>query len=47
VRARNFLAVLVQVGAIAAVASLLWVLVGYGLAFGSVGNGWLGGLTLR
>jgi Amt family ammonium transporter len=44
VRARNFLAVLVQVGAIAAVASLLWVLVGYGLAFGSVGNGWLGGL---
>jgi ammonium transporter, Amt family len=44
VRARNFLAVLVQVGAIAAVASLLWVLIGYGLAFGPVGHGWLGRL---
>lgn len=41
VRARNFLSVLVQVGAIAAVASLLWVLAGYALAFGPVGNGWL------
>jgi Amt family ammonium transporter len=45
VRARNFLSVLVQVGAIAAVASLLWVMMGYGLAFGPVRNGWLGGLT--
>lgn len=43
VRAKNFLSVLVQVGAIAAVASLLWVIVGYSLAFGTVGNGWLGG----
>ncbi len=44
VRARNFLAVLVQVGAIAAATSLLWIAVGYTLAFGPVGNGWFGGL---
>ena len=43
VRAKNFLSVLVQVGAIAAVASLLWVMVGYTMAFGPVSNGWLGG----
>jgi ammonium transporter, Amt family len=42
VRAKNFLAVLVQCGAIAAVASLLWILCGYTLAFGGVTNGWLG-----
>lgn len=45
VRAKNFLSVLVQVGAIAAVASLLWVMVGYSMAFGPVSNGWLGGMT--
>lgn len=43
VRTRNFLSVLVQCGAIAAVASILWILVGYTLAFGDVTNGWLGG----
>ncbi|MBU6266345.1 MAG: ammonium transporter [Sphingomonadales bacterium] len=43
VRAKNFLAVTVQVGAIAAVASLLWVMCGYTIAFGSVSNGILGG----
>lgn len=43
VRAKGFLAVLVQVGAIAAVASVLWVVVGYTLAFGTVSGGWLGG----
>lgn len=43
VRAKNFLSVLVQVGAIAAVASVLWIMVGYRFAFGDVGNGWLGG----
>jgi Amt family ammonium transporter len=42
VRAKGFLAVLVQVGAIAAVASLLWIAVGYTLAFGEVHGGWLG-----
>ncbi len=44
VRAKNFLSVLVQVGAIAAAASLLWIVVGYSMAFGPVGNGWIGGL---
>lgn len=42
VRAKGFLAVLVQVGAIAAVASVLWVMVGYTLAFGQVSGGWIG-----
>jgi Amt family ammonium transporter len=42
VRAKNFLSVLVQCGAIAAVASLLWIVVGYSLAFGQVTSGWLG-----
>ncbi|WP_088310807.1 ammonium transporter [Novosphingobium sp. B 225] len=42
VRAKNFLAVLVQVGAIAAVASMIWVICGYTMAFGHVTNGWLG-----
>jgi Amt family ammonium transporter len=42
VRARNFLSVSIQCGAIAAVVSLLWVVVGYSLAFGQVTNGWLG-----
>jgi ammonium transporter, Amt family len=42
VRAKNFLSVMVQVGAIAAVASLLWVVCGYSMAFGAVTNGWLG-----
>ncbi|AZI37995.1 ammonium transporter [Caenibius tardaugens NBRC 16725] len=43
VRAKNFLSVAVQCGAVAAVASLLWIAVGYTLAFGPGGNGWLGG----
>ncbi|MCZ8017414.1 ammonium transporter [Novosphingobium sp.] len=42
VRARNFLSVLVQVGAIAAMASVLWIVAGYTLAFGDVTSGWLG-----
>ncbi|MBB3860518.1 Amt family ammonium transporter [Novosphingobium hassiacum] len=42
VRAKGFLAILVQVGAVAAVASVLWIMVGYTLAFGDVGGGWLG-----
>lgn len=42
VRAKNFLSVLLQCGAIAAMASLLWIVVGYTLAFGQVTNGWLG-----
>jgi len=43
VRAKNFLAVLVQVGAIAAIGSLLWIVAGYTMAFGDVTNGWIGG----
>ena len=43
VRAKSFLAVLVQCGAIVAVASLLWVVCGYTMAFGPVSTGWLGG----
>jgi ammonium transporter, Amt family len=42
VRAKNFLSVMIQCGAVAAVASLLWIVVGYTLAFGQVGAGWLG-----
>jgi ammonium transporter, Amt family len=41
-RAKNFLSVMIQVGAIAAVASVLWVVCGYTLAFGEATNGWLG-----
>ena len=43
VRAKSFLSVLVQCGAIVAVSSLLWVVCGYTLAFGPVSSGWLGG----
>lgn len=42
VRSKNFLSVLVQCMAVAAVASVLWVVVGYTLAFGTVTNGILG-----
>ncbi|MBF5091647.1 ammonium transporter [Novosphingobium sp. NBM11] len=42
VRAKGFLAVMVQTGAIIAVASLLWIAAGYTLAFGEVTNGWIG-----
>jgi len=41
VRAKNLLSVLLQIGAVAAVASLLWIVAGYTLAFGN-GNGLLG-----
>lgn len=42
VRAKNFLSVLLQIGAVAAVASVLWVVVGYTLAYSPQGNAWLG-----
>jgi Amt family ammonium transporter len=41
-RAKNVLSVMVQCGAIAAVASLLWIVCGYTMAFGAVTSGWLG-----
>ena len=44
VRGKNFLSVLLQIGAVAAIASVLWIVVGYTLAFGQVtGAGFLGG----
>lgn len=43
VRAKNFLSVLMKVYAIAAVASIVWVVAGYSIAFGSA-NAWWGGL---
>lgn len=42
-RANAAASVALQVGAIAALVSLLWVVVGYTLAFGNVTGGWLGG----
>ncbi len=45
VRAKNFLSVLLQIGAVASVASVLWVAIGYTLAFGEVTHGFLGGLN--
>jgi len=42
VRAKNVLSVLLQIGAVAAVASVLWIVAGYTIAFGDATNGWLG-----
>lgn len=42
VRARAFAALATEVVAVAAVVVLLWVMVGYTLAFGAVSGGWLG-----
>ncbi len=42
VRAKNFLSVLVQCGAIAAIASVIWIVVGYSLAFSVNGNSVIG-----
>lgn len=42
VRAASMVSVLAQTGAAVALVSLLWVVVGYTLAFGSVTSGWLG-----
>ena len=44
VRAKNFLSVLVQCGAIAAIASVIWIVIGYSLAFSVNGNGFIGSL---
>ena len=42
VRTKSFLSVMVQVGAVAAVVSVLWIVAGYRLAFGDPSNGWIG-----
>lgn len=43
VRAKNFLSVMLQCGAVAAISSVLWIVAGYTLAFGEVTGGVLGG----
>jgi Amt family ammonium transporter len=43
VRSRNSMSVLMHVVAVACLASVMWFVVGYGLAFGE-GNGWIGSL---
>ena len=42
VRAKNFLSVMLQVAAVAGIASVLWVVVGYTLAFGDTTGGIIG-----
>jgi Amt family ammonium transporter len=42
VRSKNFLSVLVQCMAVAGLCSVLWVIIGYTLAFGEISNGFLG-----
>jgi len=44
VRAKNYLSVLMKVFTIAALASIVWVIAGYSIAFGE-GNDWWGGLN--
>ena len=41
-RTKNVLSVMIQCGAIAGLGSLLWIICGYTMAFGTVTNGWLG-----
>jgi Amt family ammonium transporter len=45
VRSKNVLSVLMQCFAIACMASILWVIVGYTMAFGPDGSAWLGGFS--
>lgn len=42
VRSKNVLSVALQTGAVASIVSVLWIVVGYTLAFGDVANGWFG-----
>lgn len=41
-RAKNVLSVAMQIGAVACIVSLLWIVTGYTLAFGDVTGGWVG-----
>jgi len=45
VRTKNVLSVFMQCFAIASMASILWIIVGYTMAFGEGGSQWLGGFT--
>jgi ammonium transporter, Amt family len=42
VRTKNFLSVLIQCGAITAVVSVLWIVIGYSLAFSTTGGAYIG-----
>ncbi len=43
VNPRNLLSVMVQIGAIVAAVSVVWIIAGYRVAFGDPTNGWIGG----
>ncbi len=45
VRTKNFLSVLVQCGAIAAIVSVLWIVVGYSISFSDSNSRFIGGLS--
>jgi len=45
VRSKNFLSVLIQCGAITAIVSAVWIVVGYSLSFAPSEGGWIGSLT--
>ena len=45
VRTKNVLSVFMQCFAIASMASILWIIVGYTMAFGEGGSQWLGGFS--
>ena len=45
VRTRNVLSILMQCFAIAGIASILWLVVGYSIAFGEGGNDYFGGMS--
>lgn len=42
-RAKNVLSVVLQTSAVAAVASFMWIIAGYRIGFGDIGNGYFGG----
>lgn len=42
VRAKNLLSVLMQIGAITAITSVLWIFIGYSIAFSTEGNSYVG-----
>ena len=45
VRSKNFLSVLIQCGAIAGASSILWIVIGYSLAFSADGSEYIGSLA--
>jgi ammonium transporter, Amt family len=45
VRSKNFLSVLIQCGAITAIVSVLWIVIGYSLAFAPSESGVIGGIS--